>query len=246
VWFGGFWEPAKHVPDLDKFLPAGVAVVGVESRTLTDAMNDKANPPIAYPMDDACRAVQFVRMNATRWNIDPDRIATGGGSQGALPALYVGCVPDRADLKSVDPVLRESTKVACVAAYRSQPSIDPRRMQEWVPGVKWGAPAFGVGFDESLARRDEYLPVILRYSPENLLHRGSAAIYFENNWGLTQPADIKEADYKVHSPAWGLGFKKMADKAGVTSLIKYPDHPTEGYADIWDFIVKQLTANSAR
>jgi acetyl esterase/lipase len=228
------------VPDLNRFLPAGIAVVGVESRTLTDGVHDKMIPPVAYPMNDACRAIQFVRMNAANWNLDSKRMAVGGGSQGALPALYVGCVPDRADAGSSDPVARESTKITCVAAYRSQPSIDPKRMREWVPGVKWGAPALGSSFEESLARRDDFLPFIQKYSPENLLHRGSAPIYFENNWGMAQPAGVAEGDYKVHSPAWGLGFKRMADKAGVTCLVKYPDHPTEGYDDIWDFIVKNL------
>jgi hypothetical protein len=109
-----------------------------------------------------------------------------------------------------------------------------------VPGVKWGAPAFGVPFDESLRRRDEFLPEIRKWSSENLLHAGSAPIYFENNWGLTQPAKVTEMNYKVHSPAWGVGYQKLAQQAGVTCYLKYPDHPTEGFADIWDFIAKTL------
>jgi len=241
LWYGGLWEASKHVPGLNKFLPSGVAVIGVQSRTLNDAMKEKIYPPISWPMDDACRAVQFVRINAGKWNIDPNRIATGGGSQGALPALYVGCGSDRKDPNSSDPVLRESTKVTCVAAYRSQPSIDPKRMQEWVPDVKWGAPAFGLSFDESLRRRDELVPIIMKYSPENLVHKGSAAIYFENEWGL-KPAGgaITHENYMVHSPAWGIGFKALADKAGAKCFNKYPGHPTDGYDDIWDFILKQL------
>jgi len=118
-------------------------VIGVELRTLTDGVSEKANPPVSHVMDDACRAVQLVRLNAAKWNLDPQRIAVGGGSQGALLALYVGCSVDRSDEKSGDPVARISSKVTCVAAYRSQPSIDPKRMQEWVPGVQWGAPALG-------------------------------------------------------------------------------------------------------
>ena len=241
VWYGGLWEPSKHVPDLNRFLPAGIAVIGVESRTLKDGVNDKAVPPVSYPMDDACRAVQFVRLHAAKWNLDPKRIAAGGGSQGALPALYVGCVADRVSPQSSDPVERESTRVMCVAAYRSQPSIDPKRMQEWVPGVKWGAPAFGCSFEESLLRREELLPFIEKYSPENLLHEGSAALYFENNWGTTPPGgDITLENYNVHAPAWALGFEKLAHKAGVECLLKYPGRPTEGYDDIWDFIAKRL------
>ena len=240
IWFGGIWEPSKHVPDLNRFLPKNIAVIGVETRTLDDGMKEKANPPVAYVMNDACRAVQFLRLNAEKWNLDPRRIAVGGGSQGALPALYVGCVSDRADPQASDPVERVSTKVTCVAAYRSQPSIDPKRMQDWVPGVKWGAPVLGCTFEESLKRREELLPLIKKWSPENLLQKSSAPIYFENNWGLTQPENVTEMDYKVHSPAWSLGFQKFAQEAGVVCHVKYPDHPTERYADIWDFLVQEL------
>lgn len=244
LWFGGIWQPSKHVSDLNRFLPKGIAVVGVELRTLTDGMQEKANPPVSYVMNDACRAVQFIRLNAAKWNLDPDRIAVAGGSQGTLPALYVGCAGDKADPNAADAVARVSTKVVCVGAYRSQPTIDPKRMQEWVLGVKWGAPALGVSFEESLKRRDELLPLIKQWSPDALLHPGAAPIYFENEWGLTQPEGITEGNYTVHSPAWGLGFKKLADKAGVTCYNKFPDHPTEGYADIWDFLVKMLSASA--
>jgi hypothetical protein len=240
IWYGGIWEPAKHAPDPNRFLREKIAVIAVETRTMKDAVAEKANPPVSYVMNDACRAVQFVRLNAAKWNLDPRRIAVGGGSQGTLPALYVGCAGDRADPKSDDPVARVSTTVTCVAAYRSQPSIDPRRMQEWVPGVKWGAPALGCSFEESLKRRDELLPLIQTWSPDALLHNGAAPIYFENEWGLTQPANITEANYKVHSPAWAVGFQKLALQAGVVCHVKFPDHPTDGYKDIWDFIAREL------
>jgi hypothetical protein len=240
IWYGGLWKPAKHPADPHRFLSQEIAVVAVEVRTMTDGMEDKVKFPISYVMNDACRSVQFVRANAEKWNLDPRRIAVGGGSQGALPALYVGCSADRADPKSTDPVAEQSTDVTCVAAFRSQPSIDPKQQQEWVPGVKWGAPAFGCSWEESLAKRDELLPAIRQWSPDAMLHSGAAPIYFENNWGLTQPKDVKEADYKVHSPAWGLGFQKKAEAAGVVCYVKYPDHPTDGFNDIWDFIVKEL------
>jgi hypothetical protein len=128
LWFGGIWKPAKHAPRPDFFGKAGVAVVAVQTRTMTDATDDRAAVPVSYVNDDACRAVQFVRLNAAKWGLDPDRIAVGGSSQGALPALYVACAGERADPKSDDPVRRASTRVRCAAAHRSQPSIDPKRM----------------------------------------------------------------------------------------------------------------------
>ncbi len=240
IWYGGVWVAAKHVPDLNHFLPEQIAVIGVETRTLNDGMADKVAAPVSYLMNDACRVVQFVRMNAAKWNLDPKRIAVGGSSQGALPALYVGCAGDRADPKSSDPVERLSTLITCVAAHRCQPSIDPKRIHDWDPAVEWGAPALGCSFKESLKRRDELLPMIQKWSPDHLLHKGAAPIYFENNWGLTQPAAVKEMDYKVHSPVFALGFQKLAQQAGVECYAKFPDHPTNGYKDVWDFLVQEL------
>lgn len=242
LWYGGIWKPGRGPARLDYFQKAKIAVIAVQTRTMTDAVEDKVDPPISYVANDACRAVQFVRMNAGKWKLDPERIALGGGSQGALPALYVACAGERADPQAKDPIERISTKVTCVAAYRCQPTIDPKRMQEWVPGVEWGAPALGCSFKESLKRRDELLPVLAKWSPDHLLHRGTPPIYFENEWGLTQPDGITETNYKVHSPAWAIGFQKLAEKAGVVCHVKYPGHPTQEYQDIWDFAVQELKA----
>jgi acetyl esterase/lipase len=242
IWFGGLWAPSKGVPDLNRFFPAHCAVIGVEMRVMGDAKEDKVHPPVAVCLLDARRALQFVRLHAAEWNLDPQRIAVAGGSQGTLPALYLGCAGERAEASSTDPVERVSTKVAAVGAWRSQPSIDPQRMQEWVPGVEWGAPAFGFSFPESLKRRDELLPLIVQWSPDALLNKDTPPIFFENNWGLTKPDTVQEGDYRVHSPRWALGFQKLAHERGVTCYVKFPDHPSEKYADMWDFLLQQVGA----
>lgn len=53
---------------------------------------------------------------------------------------------------------------------------------------------------------------------------------------------IGQGNYDVHSPAWAVDFQKLALATGATCHVKYPGQPTEGYDDIWNFIVKQLTA----
>ena len=140
LWFGGIWKAAKHPANLGFFESKGIAVIAVQVRTMEDATVAKDPEPASYVQGDAVRAVQFVRHNAAKWNLDPKHIAVGGGSQGAQPALFVGCSRDHANTASADPVERESSLVTCVAAYRCQPTFDPVRMQEWVPGVKWVRP----------------------------------------------------------------------------------------------------------
>jgi acetyl esterase/lipase len=242
ICFGGLFKASMSRLGPAKFLAGHCAVVLVESRSLADASAAKISPPIQWPMEDAVRVVQFVRLHAKDWNIDPARIATTGSSQGTLPALYVACSPDHADPSSPDPVARESTRITCVGAMISQPSIDPKQMQAWVPGVEWGSQAFGLTFAQALAQRDQLLPVIDKYSPDHLLSKSAPPIYFENVWGLTKPADAPAMGYLVHSPRWGLGFQKLAQAQGVECDVKYPGHDTPGYANAFDFIMKKLGA----
>ena len=97
------------------------------TRTMTEAMADKIVAPVShYVMNDACRAAQFIRLNAAKWNIDSKRIAAGGGSQCRLAVpLYLGCVGDQANPQSTDPIERLPTTVTCVAAYRSHSRLIP-------------------------------------------------------------------------------------------------------------------------
>ena len=241
LWFGGIWKATKHPANLAYFQSQGIALIAVETRTMEDATAAGEKEPISYVQSDAVRAVQFVRRQAAKWGLDPKRLAVGGGSQGAQPALFVGCSRDHAKAASGDPVERESSLVTCVAAYRCQPTLDPVRMQEWVPGVKWGAPALGCSFEESLRRRNELRPILKKWSPDYLLHQDAAPMFFENEWGQTKPDDITQANYDVHCPRWALGFQKLAHAAGAKCFVKFPGHPAhEAGKDLWDFVVKQL------
>ena len=242
LWFGGIWKASKHPANLGFFDSKGIAVIAVETRTMEDATAAKEKVPVSYVQNDAIRVVQFVRHNAAKWKLDPKHLATGGGSQGAQPALFVGCSRDWAKPDASDPVERESSLVTCVAAYRCQPTFDPQRMQEWVPGVKWGAPAFGMSFEDSLKHRDELLPLIKRWSPDHLLHKDAAPMFFENEWGQTKPDDVTQANYDVHCPRWALGFQKLALAAGAECHVKFPGHPADDPAkDIWDFVARTCT-----
>jgi hypothetical protein len=71
--------------------------------------------------------------------------------------------------------------VAHIFNSRSRPSPAAKIQPAWFArqglgsGVKWGAPAHGVGFDESLLRCEEFLSIIAMVSPENLRGRCAKA-----------------------------------------------------------------------
>ena len=67
--------------------------------------------------NDCLRAIQFVRMNAEKWNIDANRIGVTGGSAGGHLSLYVALHDDVADAKSSDQVQQQSSRVACAVSF---------------------------------------------------------------------------------------------------------------------------------
>ena len=67
--------------------------------------------------EDVDRAVRFVRHNAGRYGVDPDRIGIGGASSGGLLALLVAVKPQPANKKADDPVDRVDSRVQAVACF---------------------------------------------------------------------------------------------------------------------------------
>ena len=84
IWYGALWTPKKHVPPVWAFLPAGCAAIGVQARVMGDAVKDNIHPPVSVCLLDARQAVQFVRLHAAQWNLDPGLIAVGGSLRGEM------------------------------------------------------------------------------------------------------------------------------------------------------------------
>ncbi len=68
-------------------------------------------------IQDMNRAVRFIRHNAARFGIDPNRIGISGMSAGGHLSLIIGTQGGKGDAKAPDPVDRESSAVQCVACF---------------------------------------------------------------------------------------------------------------------------------
>lgn len=75
---------------------------------------------------DVTRAVRFIRMNATKFGIDPQKLAVAGGSAGGHLALMLGAKGDAGDPDAKDPVERVSSTVQAVCAL-----YPPTDMLNW-------------------------------------------------------------------------------------------------------------------
>jgi acetyl esterase/lipase len=83
------------------------------------AVTHGSQPKFTIPevLDDMHRAVRFIKANAKKYNVDPDKLGITGGSAGGHLSLMQGCAPKDGDPKAGDPVERQSSKVAAVACF---------------------------------------------------------------------------------------------------------------------------------
>jgi acetyl esterase len=90
-YHGGGWTgggPTQFNEHSEYFVTRGLVCIQVQYRLLDKKKND---PPTAC-IHDAKSAMRWVRSHAKELGIDPDRIASGGGSAGGHLAAFVGMV----------------------------------------------------------------------------------------------------------------------------------------------------------
>jgi acetyl esterase/lipase len=83
------------------------------------AINHRAAPRFRYPaaVEDAQRAVRFVRHHAERYEIDPDRIGAMGTSSGGYLVNMLGVLDGVYEGTDATPINNESSRVQAVAAF---------------------------------------------------------------------------------------------------------------------------------
>jgi acetyl esterase/lipase len=84
----------------------------------TFVITHRAAPRFHFPdaVEDAQRAVRYVRQNAGRYGIDSDRIGAMGGSSGGHLVSMLGTLDGGGIAESSDPVEKQSSKLQCVVA----------------------------------------------------------------------------------------------------------------------------------
>ena len=252
IWIhGGGWAAGdkKNVPDLDRYLHAGISVVSINYRYTWQAQRAGINPPIKWPIDDAVRALQFVRSKAAEWNINKKLIAASGSSAGATSSLYLAFHDDLADPKSKDPIARESSRIYCAGVRHPQTSLDPKQMIAWTPNSTYGGHAFGFTdandlktrdsfFKEFLAKRSSVLKWIKMYSPYELVSKDDPDVYLYYPSGA--PAIGQPQKDPTHTSNFGLKLKEHCDEIGVNCEFVYQGSENPMHKNIADFLIEKL------
>jgi acetyl esterase/lipase len=205
---------------LKSFLQAGYSVASLNYR-----LTNTAPAPAAYL--DCGRAIQFLRHHADQWNLDPDLVASTGGSAGAGTSLWLAFHDDLAEPNSDDPIARESTRLTCVAVTNGQSSYDPRFAEAiGLPRPNFEdhaffLPFYGISKDEidtpkAIERYQTMAPIthLTKDDPPALMDYGRANV----------PVDASsDKSLVVHHPLFGIALKERMDKLGVECVVQYLD-----------------------
>jgi acetyl esterase/lipase/nicotinamidase-related amidase len=192
---GGAWRTGgteQFLPQAQYFANRGAVTVRAEYR---DSTKDKVNPDTC--LKDAICAMRWVRKNADRLGVDPDRIVSSGGSAGGYLAAAVATIDD---FHSADDDLSVSPKPNAMILFN--PVLDFVTLDR--------APEFGIVGE--LAQRISPLQHVTKEVPPTLILIGSKDRFLEKNkqfvtrakqLGVRAELDLAEGQphaYFNHSP----------------------------------------------
>jgi hypothetical protein len=85
-------------------------------------------------LNDVRRAIQYIRFNAKKYNIDKQRIGCYGISAGAGSSLYLAFHDDMA-VRGDSTLLGESTRIRCAGAISTQATYNLFRWFDFIPSL---------------------------------------------------------------------------------------------------------------
>ena len=138
------------------------------------AVRHGSSPKYVIPeiVPDVRRAVRYIRLNARRLGVDPNRLGVWGGSAGGHLSLMLGNASDRGDPSSEDPVLRASDRVAAVVAY--YPPVDLRPLARGATPANPNTRFPALNFDKSEAPANSPIVHVSADDPPTLLIHGDS------------------------------------------------------------------------
>ncbi len=228
---GGAWRIGdKHevTPSLiARCRAAGFSVASINYRYTTTA-------PLPAPHQDSARALQFLRAHAAEWKLDPRRVAACGGSAGAGLTLWLAFHDDMADLRSADPIARQSTRLRCGATVAGQCTYDPNVIRAWIGEAAYrhsfSLPAYGVKSHDQLSD-PKLQPLYDEVSAIKHLTRDDPPIfqiYSESDVPLTPNAKNGQG---IHHPIFGhklqAAMHALGLECGYLHTIDDPVDPEE-------------------
>jgi acetyl esterase/lipase len=236
---GGGWQGGDKKTNPKAFNDKGISVVAINYRYVKNGVEEKVEPPVKAPLEDAARALQFTRSKAAEWNLDKQRIGATGGSAGGCSSLWLAFHNDLADPKSDDPIARESTRLYCAAVNGAQVSLDPKELRAWMPNYGYGAHAFGLAnFQSLIDNREKVLPWIQEYSPMAHVSKDDPPIALF--YGGEVPVVGGSPKDPTHSGVMGIKLEERLKEVGVDVVVVHPERTHPMYKSSADYLIDRL------
>ena len=239
---GGGWQGGdkSSVGNVKPYHDAGISVAAINYRYVKNGVEEKIEPPVKAPLEDAARALQFIRSKAQEWNLDKKRIGATGGSAGGCSSLWLAFHDDMADPKSDDPIARESTRLYCAAVNGAQTSLDPKELLEWLPNYTYGAHAFGLkNIKELQDKREGVLKWIKEYSPIEHATKDDPPIgLFYGGVKGAKPGENHPDP--THSPVLGMKLAEKLKSIGVDVVLSHTGNTHPQYPNAAAYLIERL------
>ena len=195
-------------------------------------------------LNDAKRALQYLKFNNEKFNLLKNKVALMGASAGATSSLWVGLQDDLSDQNSTDPVLRESTKVSCIVGMAAAHSLNLNRWKEMANVDEDYLKSI---FEKYLGKMDTEKWMKRSFDKDYIsevdffekMDSNDPPIFIINFGGNRKPKNI--ADFH-HNPLHAKVLKQRADSLKIKNVIYAPgigivDKSNQGLVD---FIVENL------
>jgi acetyl esterase/lipase len=147
-WSAPLSLDAKPLKESDQVKIWGEPLVKAGYTVFT--VNHRALPRFSYPapVEDAQRAVRFIRYHAAQYGIRPDQIGAVGGSSGGHLVSLLGLLDGQGNPNDGSPINRVSAKVQCVVT-RAAPAdlvLMAKEQQPLIPlfgyAINWDPSSF--------------------------------------------------------------------------------------------------------
>jgi len=215
-WYS-YWAPPEKYQSFYKALTdAGFTVF-----TVRHGSSPKYGIPDA--VSDVRRAVRYIRLHASEYGIDPNRIGVYGMSAGGHLSLMLGTASDEGKADDEDPVLRVSDRVQAVVAY-----VAPTDLTIMVHDAPNHLPAYdkfpALSLDLEGAKTHSPLLQVTSDDAPTLLLAGAKddLVPVEHSRRIKDALETEKVTVKlVEYPEAGHGFKPDDMQAASAEMVKW-------------------------
>ena len=229
----------KNLELISKILNQNIAYATINYSFLNN------NDGLLSSLEDSKKALQFLKFNSKKYNIDKEKIIIWGVSSGANSALWLGLSDDMAEIGSNDLVSAESTSVQGIISISGAHSFNS---DNWKRMIKMDDKIFdlmikgflkypGVDVEKWLINyKDKKYQENIDYY--NFMDPSDPPI-FVANYGTLKPKNIFQFN---HHPLHAKYLKQRADSLNIKNVVHAPaigivDKSNKG---ILEFIIDNL------